>query len=113
MLRQNNNEKLRPNATQIYGWPFRATKDPVWPLDHTIFLFAFRQKSFLAFLIVFIPSSVKHYIILTTLSDLLSNKLLLKLSLYKQPLREFNINSLHNFPQVNLHHIIQVPSLIS
>ena len=100
---------MRPNATQVYGRPFRATKDPVWPLDHTIFLFAFGKKA----LIVFIPSSVKHYVILTTLSDLLSNKLLLKLSLYKQPLREFNINSLHNFPQVNLHHIIQVPSLIS
>ena len=50
MLRQNNNEKLRPNATQIYGWPFKATKDPVWPLDHIIFLFAFRQNKLKVFL---------------------------------------------------------------
>ena len=50
MLRQNNIEKLRPNATQIYGWPFKATKDPVWPLDHIIFLFAFRQNKLKVFL---------------------------------------------------------------
>ena len=50
MLRQNNIEKLRPNATQIYGRPFKATKDPVWPLDHIIFLFAFRQNKLKVFL---------------------------------------------------------------